>query len=73
SLDAPDEDLSDQQRSLAGSAPEVAVALADYDCRSAVDYLPRFIEIQTRVEAEFVAQNHGQLDSLLAAAAADAG
>jgi hypothetical protein len=68
-LDVADDELSREQLGLTGSAAEAAVALADFDCRSATDYMARFIEIQTRIEAQFIDEHQHELNALLAVTA----
>jgi hypothetical protein len=67
-LEVPSEELSPEQRALVGSSPEVAIAVADFDCRVQTDYLDRFIAIQSRIEARFVADHKSELDAMMAAA-----
>jgi hypothetical protein len=66
-LDVPSVQLSEERRSLVGSAGEVSVALADFDCRVATDYLVRFTGIQRRIEERFVADHQRELDAMMAA------
>jgi hypothetical protein len=55
-----------EQRSLAGTPAEVAIALDDYDCRAQVDYERRYRAIQLKLEQAFVERHRPELDSLLA-------
>jgi hypothetical protein len=52
------------QESLVGSAPEIAIAVADFDCRAATDYVARLSAVQTERELEFVADHRAELDRL---------
>lgn len=54
------------QQSLVGSEPEIRIALADFDCRAATDYLDRFVAVQREREQEFLRTHRAQLDRLLA-------
>lgn len=54
------------QQSLIGSGPEIRIALADYDCRVASDYLSRFIDVQWEREQAFLDTHRKALDELLA-------
>ncbi|MDR1188244.1 MAG: hypothetical protein LBK95_12455 [Bifidobacteriaceae bacterium] len=65
--------LPADQRSLTGSDPERAVALADFDCRVAADYEPRLTEIMRAVQEQFVADNDKALTEMLALARTNAG
>ncbi|MDR1188579.1 MAG: hypothetical protein LBK95_14200 [Bifidobacteriaceae bacterium] len=56
------------QRSLTGSASEVKIALADFDCRAETDYAGRFKAIQMELEQRFVDQNRDRLEQMVAAA-----
>ncbi|MCW5952038.1 MAG: hypothetical protein KIT69_07250 [Propionibacteriaceae bacterium] len=54
------------QQSLIGSDPEIRIALIDYDCRAATDYLDRFVAVQREREQKFIETNREQLDKLMA-------
>lgn len=63
----PSEPLSSRRRdqqSLSGSKPEVAIALADYDCRVATDYVDRLVAVQRSLEEAFITKNRSELDRL---------
>jgi hypothetical protein len=60
--------LPQEQRTLLGSEAEAQVALADFDCRAATDYVARYTEAQRRLEERFVADHKSDLDALQAAA-----
>jgi hypothetical protein len=47
-----------------GTEPERAVALANYDCRVAVDYLARLTEIKVSLDNEFIATHGDALQRL---------
>lgn len=53
------------QQSLIGSEPEIRIALADYDCRAATDYVSRFVAVQREREQSFLEANRVELDELL--------
>jgi hypothetical protein len=55
------------QRSLIQSAPEIAIALADFDCREQTDYMAQLSAIQLEFETAFVANNRKALDDMLVA------
>ena len=52
--DAPTSEIPFDERYLTGDPAERAVALADFDCRAATDYLERLTTIQIDLEEEFV-------------------
>lgn len=52
---------------LVGSQEERAIALADFDCRAAVDYEARLTEELIHLEERFVADNEESLSEFLAA------
>ncbi|MGC3956371.1 MAG: hypothetical protein QM804_19385 [Propionicimonas sp.] len=54
------------QQSLIGSAPEIRIALIDYDCRAETDYLNRFIAVQREREQKFLDTHREKLDRLMA-------
>jgi hypothetical protein len=54
---------------LTGRPRQLAIALADYDCREETDYLSRILEIQNDVEQRFVDKNRDQLEEMRSAAA----
>ena len=62
--DQPVEERARDQESLIGSPPEIAIAVADYDCRVATGYLQRLVAVQTGLENEFVAAHRDELDRL---------
>ncbi|MDR0593409.1 MAG: hypothetical protein LBG60_09205 [Bifidobacteriaceae bacterium] len=66
-----DFELPQDQRTLIQSPPELAVALADFDCRVETDYMARLIAIQTELEAAFLEENRAALDQMLAAVEAN--
>ncbi|PFG15510.1 hypothetical protein ATK74_0029 [Propionicimonas paludicola] len=53
------------QGALTGSAPQLRVALADYDCRQAVGYTQGLIDVQRDLEKRFVTKHQARLDELL--------
>ncbi|MDR2378297.1 MAG: hypothetical protein LBD70_02550, partial [Bifidobacteriaceae bacterium] len=53
--------------SLTGTPREVAIAVADYKCRSQTDYVNRFTDIKRAAQEEFIAAHKAQLDQLAAA------
>lgn len=55
----------DDQKSLVGSAPEIRIALIDYDCRAATDYLERFIAVQREREQAFENAHGKELAKLM--------
>jgi hypothetical protein len=57
-------DIPPEERSLLGTEPERVVALADYDCRVATDYLNRLITIRVQMDNEFIAANYDALQRL---------
>jgi hypothetical protein len=50
-----------EQAALEGSPGQLAIALADFDCRQETDYLNRFAEIQRRFEERWVAEHRDLL------------
>jgi hypothetical protein len=62
-----DETLPKDQRSLIGSGPELAIALADFDCRGQTGYMSRLIAIHRGLEQDFLDQNRSALDQMAAA------
>lgn len=64
---APSDAPADQQ-SLTGAEPEIRIALADYDCRRATNYVPRLVAVQRSIEEQFVRAHQKRLDQLLASA-----
>jgi hypothetical protein len=61
----PDGDVEpDEVISLSGTVPERAVALADYDCRVATDYLAQIIRIRVQMDNDFIAANYEALQRL---------
>ncbi|MDR0592555.1 MAG: hypothetical protein LBG60_04720 [Bifidobacteriaceae bacterium] len=61
-------DELESHRQLTGSAVEVRIALADFDCRAETDYEARLLAVQLELEQAFVEQNRDQLDRMVAAA-----
>ncbi|MDR2564790.1 MAG: hypothetical protein LBC97_01780 [Bifidobacteriaceae bacterium] len=62
-----DEFTPPEERTLLGSQPEIDIALADFDCRASMDYDNRLVEIQRKLEQEFVNQHKTELDQMVAA------
>lgn len=52
------------QLALTGSAPEVAIALADFDCRKSTNYVERLIPVQREQEQAFIRSYRKELDQL---------
>lgn len=52
------------QQSLSGSKPEIAIALADYDCRVATNYVDRLVAVQRGMEEAFIKESRSELDRL---------
>jgi hypothetical protein len=59
-------DLPPEQNALLQSEPEIAIALADFDCREQTDYMNRRIAIHRALEEQVLADNREALDDLLA-------
>jgi hypothetical protein len=53
--------------SLIGTPREVAIAVADYQCRQQTDYLNRLGELLRQAQEEFLAAHQAQLDEMAAA------
>jgi hypothetical protein len=59
----------EQYRSLAMSPPEIAIALADFDCRAEVGYEQTANQIALELQRSFIDKNRREIDQLLAALA----
>jgi hypothetical protein len=55
----------DDQRSLSGTGPEIALALADFDCREQTDYMGRMVAMHREAEEQVVKDNQEALEDLL--------
>lgn len=64
--DQPVEARSRDQESLIGSGPEIAIALADFDCRESTNYLDRLVSVQLEFEELFVQSHQKEFDQLTA-------
>jgi hypothetical protein len=51
---------------LTGSSAEVAIALADFDCRESTNYIARFADIQYKFESDWINDHKAVLDQLRA-------
>ena len=60
-------DEPDQAALDALAEKEVALALADLDCREETDYRDRQTEVQRTAEEQFIADHKAELDALVAA------
>jgi len=60
--------IPDDEKSLLGSDPERAVAVADFDCRTQMNYLPRLADIRDSLDTAFIQQHQADFDKLEAAA-----
>lgn len=67
--DTPADEIPLDERALVGSPEERTIALADFDCRAAMNYESRLIEIQIELENEFLVQHRESLEQFLAAIA----
>jgi hypothetical protein len=52
------------EQSMLGTAGEIRIALADYDCRAQTDYVDRFKAAYLRLEAQFVDEHKSQLEDM---------
>jgi hypothetical protein len=57
-----------EEKSLLGTEAERAVALADFDCRAQMNYLPRLADIRDSLDTAFIQQHQADFDKLAAAA-----
>jgi hypothetical protein len=60
------QDTPDGQRSLVGSEAEIAIAVADFECRQPLDYFGTHRAVQLELEQEYVDDNQAAFDGLLA-------
>jgi hypothetical protein len=68
-LDSGSEGDSEAGVSLLKALPgQVAIAVADFDCRQQTDYMDRLMAIEIRVEQRFLDERKAELDELLEAA-----
>lgn len=65
--DATIDDIPQDRRYLVGSPEEVAIAVADLDCRAGTDYEQRLREVLVDLESRFVQRHATELDELRAA------
>jgi hypothetical protein len=65
--DSADAAAIEANRQLNGSAGEMRIALADFDCRQEVAYLSTVIDVQKELEEDFVQANRSALDEMAAA------
>lgn len=65
--DTPTSEIPYDERYLTGDPAERVIALADFDCRVATDYLARLTAIQVDLEKEFVASRAEHLQEMAAA------
>lgn len=65
--DAPAADVPWEERALVGSEYEIAIALADFDCRDEVNYVERLTDVRIDLEQRFVDANGEELDRMLRA------
>lgn len=56
-----------EYRSLTGAPGEVAIAVADYQCRAETDYVDRLLALETAAQDQFIADHQAELDELTAA------
>ncbi|MDR2373225.1 MAG: hypothetical protein LBD77_03830 [Bifidobacteriaceae bacterium] len=56
----------EEERSLLGAPGEIAIALADFDCRATTDYEARLLAVYLRLETEFVEQHKTELEAMKA-------
>jgi hypothetical protein len=66
SVDAGSDNAPLDQRSLIGSPLEIAIALADFDCRAKTDYVNRFAQVWVELEQRYVDQHRAELDNMVA-------
>jgi hypothetical protein len=64
----PSAEVPPEEKSLLGTAPERAVAVADFDCRVATNYIARLTDIRAARDKEYIAANQAALNKLVAAA-----
>jgi hypothetical protein len=55
--------VADIQKQLAFTDREIAMAIADYDCRQSVSYEQRHNEIDFALQQAFVTQHRDELDA----------
>jgi hypothetical protein len=56
----------EDELSLLGTAAEIKIAVADFECRAEVDYAARFREAHLRLEDEFVGERKAELEEMKA-------
>ncbi|MDR1441525.1 MAG: hypothetical protein LBJ02_03920, partial [Bifidobacteriaceae bacterium] len=61
-------DVPVDQQSLVGSDYEIAIAVADFGCRAATDYVGRYTQIQFDLETAYIAAHQTELDKMVAVA-----
>jgi hypothetical protein len=52
---------------LTGTPREIAIALADFNCRSATDYVTSFLAIERTSQEQFIAAHQAEVDEMAAA------
>jgi hypothetical protein len=57
--------IPDEERSLVGSPPEIAIAVADFECRQPLDYFDTHKAVQFELEQQFVDANSAALEGIL--------
>jgi hypothetical protein len=57
----------DEYGSLTGTAREVAIAVADYNCRQAANYVDRLGELLHEAQEQFLAEHRAELDEMASA------
>lgn len=67
SQDLPAAQIPWEQRALVGSDRELAIALADFDCRAETGYVERVTEVRVDLEQQYVDANRAELERMLRA------
>ncbi|MDR2929482.1 MAG: hypothetical protein LBV06_01025 [Propionibacteriaceae bacterium] len=57
-------EIPPEEISLMGTQPERDIALADYDCRASLNYLPRLTAIRVAMDEKFIHEHQAALDRL---------
>ncbi|MDR1187092.1 MAG: hypothetical protein LBK95_06510 [Bifidobacteriaceae bacterium] len=60
-------DFGEDQQRLIGSQAEIAIAVADFECRQETDYMDTLIGRTRAMQEEFIAENQEALDQFMAA------
>jgi hypothetical protein len=58
-------DVPEEERSLVGSDAEIAIAVADFECREPLDYFTVHREVQLELEQRYIDQNRASFDALM--------